>query len=499
MSVDWMTALADKLERAADTRPRWESPLALAQTIDPKVVRTPALRLIDEALVRAYTNPDSRLIISVPPQSGKSQTASRRFPLWVLTQNPDTRITLASYETGVARRWGRAVRDDIMVNSDLLGLAINDGVSAQHEWELAGHIGGMFTAGIGSALTGRPSNLMIIDDPVKNHEDAISKVKQETAINWWTETAQTRLHPGTSVILIMTRWSTGDLAGQILDMPGGDDWEILSIPAQADHDPSKGETDPLGRQPDEYLETVHGMSAEQWEKRKIATGPKAWASLYQQQPTLDEGGVFPAEWSRFNQPMWVERDNGTRIIPGLVENGYELAISADLTFRDTETSDFAVIQTWLRVGPNIFLLDMIRRRMNFNDTLDALRSMAAKWPQATAKYVEARANGDAATVSLSRELSGIIPVEPEGTKYTRMLAISPFAFAGNIILPTSSLLPNVEELVEEARGFPGATHDDTCDAMAIAAQNLLLHPLIDQDQLVAEEWADEREWSISPY
>lgn len=487
-----MTALAEKLERRADTGPRWESPLDMAVDLDPTVVRTPALDLINEKLVEAYNTPNSRLIITCPPQLGKSQLASRRFPLWLLLQNPEARIALASYETAVARRWGRAVRDDIKSNADVLGLSIRDDVSAQNEWELAGHRGGMFTAGIGSALTGRAADgALLIDDPVKNHEDAISKVKQETAVNWWLETAQTRLHPGTPVILIMTRWSTGDLAGRILEMPGADDWEVLSIPAQADHDPTKGETDSLGREPGEYLQTVHDMTTEEWEQRKIATGPKAWASLYQTRPTQDEGGVFPAEWSRYNQPMWVERDNGTRIIPGLVENGYELAISADLTFRDTETSDFAVIQTWLRVGPNMYLLDMIRRRMNFNDTLDALRSMAAKWPQAGGKYIEARASGDAAVVSLSRELTGIIPVEPEGTKYTRMLAISPFAFAGNIILPTSSLLPNVEDLIEEARGFPGAPHDDACDAMAIATQNLLLHPLIDQDDLVAEEFVDD--------
>lgn len=490
MSVDWMTALADRLESAI--RPQWDSPLDLAVDLDSTVKRTPVIELINQKLVEAANTPNARLMVNVSPQSGKSQLCSRWLPLWLLTRNPDARITLASYETAVARRWGRAVRDQIRQDGEKLGLSIRDDVSAQNEWELAGHRGGMFTAGVGSALTGRPSDgAMIIDDPVKNYEDALSKVKSETAFSWWTGTAQTRLHPGTPVILIMTRWSTGDLGGRILDEPGAEDWDVLSIPAQADHDPSKGETDPLGREPGEYHETVHGMTTEEWEQRKIATGPKAFQALYQQKPTMDEGGVFPAEWSRFNQPMWIERDNGTRIIPGLSENGYELAISADLTFRDSETSDFAVIQTWLRVGPNIYLLDMIRRRMNFNDTLDALRSMAAKWPQAHGKYVEARANGDAATVALSRELSGIIPVEPEGTKYTRMLAISPFAFAGNIILPTSSLLPNVEDLIEEARGFPGAPHDDTCDAMAIATQNLLLHPLVDQDQLVAEEFADD--------
>jgi predicted phage terminase large subunit-like protein len=490
-----------KAYKPANQRPKWESPLTMAKALDPKVKITPALKLVDEALVHAFNTPDSRLIVQLPPQSGKSQTTSRRFPLWVLTQRPDTRITLASYETAVARRWGRAVRDDIATYSEKLGLKVRDDLSAQHEWQLDGYEGGMFTAGIGSALTGRPSQLMLIDDPVKNHEDAMSKVKQETAWNWWTETAQTRLHPGTPVILILTRWATNDLAGRILDAPGGDDWEVLSIPAQADHDPSKGETDPLGREPGEYLETVHGMTSEQWEARKTATGPKAWQALYQQSPTIDEGGVFPPEWARYNSPLWVERDDGAHIVPGVERPGYELAITADLTFRDNESSDYAVIQTWLRIGPSIHLLDMVRRRMNFNDTLNALRGMSAKWPQAAGKYIEARANGDAAIVSLSRELAGIIPVEPEGTKYTRMLAISPFAFAGNIILPTPSLLPNVEELIEEARAFPGGAHDDTLDAMAIAAQNLLLHPLHNAEIEQAEEYdeLDMQGWSISPF
>lgn len=499
MSVDWMTALAEKLEAQATETRRWASPLTMAQDLDPTVVRTPALTLIDDALVRAANTPNARIMISCPPQLGKSQLCSRRFPEWTLKEMPDTRITLASYETAVARRWGRAVRDDIRANKDAFGLSIRDDVSAQHEWQLEGHIGGMFTAGIGSALTGRPSNLMIIDDPVKNHEDAISKVKQETAWNWWTETAQTRLHPGTPVVLVMTRWSTGDLAGRILDAPGGEDWEVLNIPAEADHDPAKGETDPLGREPGEYLETVHNMSREEWEKRKISTGPKAWASLYQGKPTLDEGGIFPPEWPRYSQPMWVDMDDGSRRIPGLRENGYELILSFDLAFKDAGTSDYVVGQVWLRVGVNMFLLDMVRERLNFNATLDKIKYLKAKYPEAGAVLIEDAANGPAVISALSRDIPGIIPVTPEGSKIARASAISPFAHAGNMHLPTSMLLPNVEEFIEEAKGFPGASHDDSVDSATQAASYLLLHPLIDQDALVAEEWQDEREWSISPF
>lgn len=498
MITDWRDHFLKSRTKAG---PKWATPLTMAQALDPKVKITPALHVVDQALVRAYNTPDSRLIVQLPPQSGKSQTTSRRFPLWVLTQNPDTRITLASYETAVARRWGRAVRDDILMHSDTLGFTVRSDLSAQHEWQLAGYEGGMFTAGIGSALTGRPSQLMLIDDPVKNHEDAMSKVKQETAWNWWTETAQTRLHPGTPVILILTRWSTGDLAGRILDEPGGDRWEVLNIPAQADHDPSKGETDPIGRVPGEYLETVHGMTTEQWEERKRSTGPKAFAALYQGNPSPDEGGVFPQEWARYNSPVWIVRDDGTHLVPGIQRDDQELAISADLAFRDADTSDYVVIQVWLRIGVDVYLVDMIRERMNFNATLDALRRVSAKWPQAVQKFIEARANGDAAINALSRELFGLIPIEPLGSKHARASAVSPLAFSGNIKLPTSNLLPNVEELIEEARGFPGGKNDDTIDALSMGVNQLLLNPLSEGGLTQPEDYdlMDERGWTISPW
>src|SRR5690606_37679343 len=129
--------------------PRWDTPGDLARYLDPRTRNTPAMDLIDEALVEAYRTPDSRLIISLPPQEGKSQRGSRRFPLWVLTQNPDTRVAITSYESGVARRWGRAIRDDITQNQSDLGLAVRDDLSAQHEWQVAGRDGGVYTAGVG--------------------------------------------------------------------------------------------------------------------------------------------------------------------------------------------------------------------------------------------------------------------------------------------------------------------------------------------------------------
>lgn len=162
-----MTALADlpadPWEWAArafeDPRPAWATPGDLAVRLDARTRQTPALDLIDAALVRAATTPDARQVVCIAPQEGKSVRISRRFPLWVLLQHPDTRIVIVSYEYHVARRWGRAVRDDIVANPEL-GLTVRSDLAAQHEWQLLGHEGGVYTTGIGGSLTGRPADLL---------------------------------------------------------------------------------------------------------------------------------------------------------------------------------------------------------------------------------------------------------------------------------------------------------------------------------------------------
>lgn len=285
--LDWAEYAARMFE---PTQPRWDTPGALAKHIDPRVVQTPALDLIDNALARTLTTTDGRLIISMPPQEGKSQRASRSFPLWALTQNPNLRIAITSYEANVARRWGRAIRDDIRNTPDL-GLTIRDDLAAQHEWQLAGRDGGVYTAGVGGALTGRPVDLLIIDDPVKDREQADSPTYRDRVWDWWTDTARTRLAPGAPVILILTRWHEDDLAGRLLTAEG-DQWEVLAIPAQCENP----DTDPLGRELGEFMVSARGRTRDQWEQIKAGSPTRTWAALYQQHPVPAEGAVWKAPW-----------------------------------------------------------------------------------------------------------------------------------------------------------------------------------------------------------
>jgi predicted phage terminase large subunit-like protein len=461
--------------------PKWKTPGEMARELDPRTRQTPALDLIDAELVRAANTPDSRLIISMPPQEGKSQRASRRFPLWMLTQNPELRITIASYESNVARRWGRAIRDDITTHSRELGLRVREDLSAQHEWQLAGHDGGVYAAGIGGALTGRPSELMIIDDPVKDREQADSLTFRDRVWDWWTGTASSRLAPGAPVIVIMTRWHHDDLAGRLLAAEDGDLWRVINIPAQADHRPEKGQTDPLGRAPGEFMESARRRTDAQWQARKVTAGPRDWAALYQGHPTPDAGDLFPEDWARYDQPMWITRDDGVNIVPGLDNSDAELIQSWDFTFKDTKSSDYVVGQVWLRLGVNAYLLDQVRARLSFSASVDAIVGLTRRWPQAIAKLVEDKANGPAIMSALGQRVPGMIPVEPRGSKYSRAAAVSPFAHAHNVVLPTPEILPGVVDLLLEAASFPNGAHDDTIDAMSQALDQMLYLPILEEE------------------
>lgn len=508
MDLAWLEATARQFEPRVSP---WRTPGQLAKALDPKTVQTGALDIIDEALVELLNTPDSRLIISMPPQEGKSQRTSRRFPLLALTHNPELRIAIASYELGVARRWGRAIRDDITTHGDLLGLRVRDDLSAQHEWQLDGHEGGVYTAGIGGALTGRPVDLAIIDDPIKDREQADSEVYRDRVWDWWTDVMATRLAPGAPVVLILTRWHHDDLAGRLLAAEDGHLWKVINLPAQAEHRPEKGEQDQLGRAPGEFMESARGRTTAQWEAIKVRSGSRTWASLYQGHPTPDTGNLFPRDgWARYVRPLWIRRPDGTCIIPELgTEPDSELIQSWDFTFKDTKSSDYVVGQVWLRRGVNIYLLHMVRDRMSFGASCQAMKDVTVMWPQAVAKLYEDKANGPAIRNALQAQIGGMIPVEPEGSKYARAAAVSPFVEGQNVWLPDPILVEGtawVTKLTDEAADFPGTAHDDTVDAFSQAAHRLLLVPLLndevhDRDDILDDDdYQDaELDWAVGSY
>ena len=158
----------------------------------------------------------------------------------------------------------------------------------------------------------------------------------------------------------------------------------------------------------------------------------------------------------------------------LPERFDQMVQSWDLAFKDVATSDYVVGQVWGTTGADRYLLDQRRDRWDLPHTLQAIRELSDKWPQATAKLVEDKANGPAVIASLQHEIGGLIAVNPEGGKMARAAAVSPQIEAGNIYLPHPSIAPWVDGLIEECTSFPRARHDDQVDAMTQALHRLHL-------------------------
>jgi predicted phage terminase large subunit-like protein len=458
---------------------RFGTPGALAKAIDPGTVQTPALDVIDEAIVWAYSSPDARLLISLPPQEGKSSRVTKMGSLWALTRNPETRLGIASYAQSLAEGFGREVRNLVSTfNGDEgsldLGLRIARDNGSARRWQLDGHRGGVVCVGIGSGLTGRPLDAIVIDDPFADAEQAGSSYYRDRVWDWWQSVGAPRLAPSAPALVICTRWHEDDLVGRLLAAEDGHRWRVINIPALADHDPAKGQTDPLGREPGEWLQSARGRTPAEWEQIRIQAGSRVFAALYQGRPSPDQGNVWQRQWwRRYREPLWSQHPD--RPDAYLVHEIDEMILSWDMAFKDTKSSDFVVGQVWARRGADVYLLDQVRKRLSFTDTLTAFAAMAARWPQAARRLVEDKANGTAVIDSLKSKIPGIVPVTPHESKYARASAVSPFIEAGNVFLPAADVaLFDAEAFVTECASFPNDAHDDQVDAASQALAEMLL-------------------------
>ncbi len=408
---------------------------------------------LDNFLIEMMAGKRPILILGAPPQHGKSDIVSRYLPAYFFGKYPDKRVGALSYSSDLAGDMNADVQrimssDEyrILFPESWLGNKPTDGVAVKRNTEafsIANHKGTYVCAGVGGPLTGKKVDLGIIDDPIKNAKEALSPTVKKSIWNWYASTFKTRLSRNSGEIIMATRWATDDLSGQVIEK--APKTRVMAFPAINE----KGEALVPELHPlDKLLET------------KAILGDYFWSAMYQQKPKPGDGQIFHEEFARYYLPK------------DLPDTFDEVIHSWDMTFKDSDGTDYVVGQVWGKKGANAYLLYQIRKRMSFTETLKAVKLLAEKYPQARRKLVEDKANGPAVIDSLKSTVSGLVPVEPDGSKIARAHACTAEWEAGNVWLPHKDIAPWITETVEEITTFPFAGHDDTVDAMTQALRYL---------------------------
>ena len=432
--------------RIEDEQNRYRTPADCAVRLSSGMwQRAPHLELISEKIAEMREHP-VHLIVTLPPRHGKSELISHWTPVWFLNEWPDLKVILASYEAKFAASWGRKARNSIQENEDKLGIHMSMDSSSTSTWELK-EGGGMFTAGVNGPITGKGAHLLIIDDPIKNYAQAYSPVYREATDQWYQTTAFTRMEPGASVIIVMTRWHEDDLVGRLLkrDIPG--EWDVVNLPALAE--PTEESPDLLNRKEGQALWPARydcpALSAIAEAIGGISGGN--WLSLYQQRPVKEGGNIFKEKWWQYYKEL-----------PPIELTGQYW----DTAFKNKPTTDYSVCITLGRHKQGVVVLDVFRQKLEVPELLVHTRAQAASWKPNVLK-VEDAASGTPLIQTLTRDTDlPILPIIPKGSKEARAKRVTGIIEAGRVALPEEA--PWLSIFLQELTTFPAGVHDDIVDA-----------------------------------
>lgn len=450
----------------------------------------------------------SNLLICVPPQTGKSKFWSEKFPAWFLGRFPNLNVILSSYEAGYAASWGRASRDILEQHGPrLFGVGVRQDTRAADEWKLqdarTGRYfdGGMVTAGVGGPITGRPADLAIVDDPIKNAVEASSKAHLAMLWDWWDTSLCTRLHEGGRKIVLMTRWSDEDLVGKILARAKetGEKWTYIRLPAIAEEDEDFS-----------ALEGDHGKllnlgwsrakgavlcpelySAATVEARRQNTLAFWWATMYQQRPYPREGGEMKSNWFEIVDDV-PHCDHWVR--------AWDLAASKDHSAK--QTAGMKIGRRGIGDRREYIISDAIADWLD-PDPRDQLIKQTAQTDGLGVRVVleqEPGSGGKAQAQAIARNLDGwaveIVVAGNEGSKQLRADPLAAAAQGGRVKLKRG---PWNAAFLEQVRSFPGGKLIDMIDAAAEGFNVLaaLPDPEVVEDAESLYDSSAEREFGTS--
>lgn len=415
-------------------------------------------RLIARHLEAVERGDIKRLMITMPPRHGKSMLASEFFPAWYIGRNPDHYVVTATYAQELADDFGRKVKNQIedeAYKAIFPGVSLADDSKSAKRFHIDGSLGGyehstgqrgaFYAVGVGGPLTGRGAHLLLIDDPVKNREDAESEVIRKKTKDWYTSTAYTRLMPGGRIVIIQTRWHEDDLAGWLQEEHKHEGWVVLNLPAINE----AGEA----LWPDQY-------DVEALEKIKRALPPRDWSALYQQSPSPDTGDYFKREWINLV-------DFKPAIETLSIYGGSDYAVTSD-------GGDYTVHAV---VGVDhegrLWLLDLWRQQASSDRWVDAFCDLVRKWkPIGWAEETGQIKSGVGPFLSKRMMETGSYVAREQfptrGDKGVRAQSIrGRMALSGLFVHKDA---PFVSDLISEMMSFPVGVHDDQVDAIALCGQ-----------------------------
>lgn len=405
--------------------------------------------LIAEHLQKVERGEIDRLMVNMPPRSGKSELVSKRFPAWFLGRNPGLNVIASSYNQDLARDFGRHVRN-IVKSTDFQhifpGCELSEDSKAADRWN-TNEGGAYVAAGIGTAITGRGADLLLIDDPIKNREEADSERIRNSIVDWYSSVAYTRLHKGGRIILVQTRWHEGDLTGHLLteEEHGGDKWVKLTLPAINE----KGEA----LWPDEFpLSTL--------ERIRSVLVPRDWSALYQQRPAPDEGSYFKREWFG-----WYEKRPEYLRVYG----------ASDYAVTDGGGDYTVHVVAGVDADDNLYVLDVWRGQTTSDKWIDAYLKLVQRWKplmwveeqgqiiKSIGPFLEKRMREE--KIYCRREAFTSVADKP-----SRSRSIQARSAMGKVFLPHNA--PWIADFMQELLVFPAGKHDDQVDAFALIGRVL---------------------------
>lgn len=453
-------SFAEHAARRFEPRSRkWPTPLAMGADLDPAVLRTPALDLIDRALVDVADGGTDRLQVFLSPQEGKSSLVSRRFPAWLLAHDPTLRIGIVSYGAELAEGFGRTVKRDVEQHPEL-GIHIRRDSRAAGRWDTE-EGGGLYCVGLAGGLTGRPLDYLLYDDVIKDRAQAESAAHRQHAWDHWEQVGRTRLSARGKVIVTLTRWHADDLPGRLADRERGL-WRILAIPAV-----SEGTGDPLGRAAGVEMESARRRRPGYFLDLQERMAAYTFHAIYQQRPTSPKGGLFARGgwrfWSWRSWPNLLSLDGRTVDLRDCWR-----FLTVDLAASRRTSADWTVGAAWaLTMDRQLVCLGRVRDRTDEGGHWALIAPLAQEW-KAPDVGVESTMMGT--TLVRQAVRAGLAPFDlrADTDKVTRAIPAGHMVTQGQVWLPADA--DWLDELISECADFPAGAHDDQVDVLAYAAK-----------------------------